>query len=97
VKDFNEVSVLYIFLTLDIRGINDIRLISGPIHAPRLISGHIHAPSHELEGTYTNTPPTKVISKRILVELLGIREESVILYLWGMNPLACSSFFYVET
>jgi len=33
----------------------------------------IHAPYHELEDTDTNTPPTKVISKRILVELLGIR------------------------
>ena len=29
------------------------------------------------------TRPNKVISKRIFVELLGIREESVILYLWG--------------
>ena len=51
---------------------NDIRLNPRPIHAP----------SHE-----TNTPPTKVTSKRILVELLGIREESVILCLRGMNPL----------
>jgi hypothetical protein len=31
---------------------------------------------------------TKVINKKIFVELLGIREESVMLYLWGMNPLA---------
>ena len=33
-----------------------------------------------------------------LVELLGIREESVILYLWGMNPLAYSAiqYFYIE-
>jgi hypothetical protein len=77
-KYFNEASVLYIFLTLDIKGINDIRLISSPIHAP----------SHELEDTDTNTPLTKVISKRIFVELLDIIEESVILYLWGMNPLA---------
>ena len=45
-----------------------------------------------------NTPPTRVISKRIFVEFLGIREESVILYLWGMNPLAYFSLlFYVET
>jgi hypothetical protein len=65
-------------LTLDIRVINDIRLISRPIHAP----------SHELEDTDTNTTPTRIINKRIFVELLGIREESVILYLWGMNPLA---------
>jgi hypothetical protein len=48
----------------------------------------IHAPNHELEGTDTNTLPIKVNSKRILVELLGIREECVILYLLGMNPLA---------
>jgi hypothetical protein len=70
-KYFNDASVLYLFLTLDIRGINDIRLISNPIHAP----------SHELEDADTNTPPTKVISKRIFVEFLGIREESVLLYL----------------
>jgi len=75
------------FLTLDIRGMNDIRLISKPIHASSL----------ELEDTDINIPPTKVISKRIFVELLGIREESVILYLWGMNPLAYFSLhFYVE-
>ena len=86
-KYFNEASVLYMFLTLAIRGMNDIRLISKPIHAP----------SHELEDTDTNIPPTKVISKRIFVELLGVREESVILYLWGMNPLAyLSLLFYVE-
>jgi hypothetical protein len=76
-KYFNEASVLYIFLTLDIRGIN-IRLISRPIHAP----------GHGLEDTDTNTSLTRVISKRIFVELLGITEECVILYLWGMNPLA---------
>ena len=77
-KYFSEASVLYIFLTLDIKGINDIRLISSPIHAP----------NHELDDTDTNTPPTKIISRRIFVELLGIREESVKLYLRGMNPLA---------
>ena len=53
-KYFNEVSVLHIFLKLDIRGINDIRLISKPIHAP----------SHELEDTDTNTPLIKVVNKR---------------------------------
>jgi len=53
-----------------------------------LISRPIHAPNHELEDKDTNTPPTEVISKTIFVELLGIREESVIPYLWGMNPLA---------
>jgi hypothetical protein len=86
-KYSNEASVLYMFLTLDIRGMNYIRLISEPIHAS----------NHELEDTDTNTPPTKVISKRIFVELLGIRKESVILYLWGMNPLSYFSLlFYVE-
>jgi hypothetical protein len=39
-----------------------------------------------LEDTDTNAPPTKVVSKRVLVELLGVREESAILYLWDMNP-----------
>jgi hypothetical protein len=59
--------VLYMFLTFDSRGMNDIRLISSPIHAP----------SHEFEDTGTNIPLTKVIGNRILVELLGLREESV--------------------
>jgi hypothetical protein len=49
-KYFNEAFVLYIFLTLDIRGINDIRLISRPIHSPSL----------ELEDTDTNTPPQRL-------------------------------------
>jgi len=50
-----------------------------------------------LEDTDTNTPPTKVIGRRIFVELLGVREESVILYLRGMKPLALLSLlFYVE-
>jgi hypothetical protein len=44
-------------LSLDIRGMNDIKLIIRPIHAT----------SHELEVTDTNTPLTKVISKSILV------------------------------
>jgi len=77
-KYFNEASVLYVFLTLDVTGMNDIRLISRPIHVP----------NHELEDTDTKIAPTIVIIKRIFVELLGIREESVTLYLWGMNPLA---------
>ena len=54
-KYFNEASVLYLFLTFDIKGMKDIRLISRPIHAP----------NHELEATDTNTPPTKVTSRRI--------------------------------
>ena len=62
---------------LDIRGMNDIILISKPIHAP----------SHELEDTDTNTPPTKVISKRIFVELLGIREEYYTLFM-GYEPIS---------
>ena len=62
-----------------------------------LISRPIHTPSHELEATDTNTP-TKVISKRILVELQGIRLVSVILSLWGRNPLASFMLlFYIET
>ena len=78
-KYFNQASVLYMFLTLGTKGMNDIRLISRPIHDP----------NHELEDTVTNTVPTELISKkRIFVELLGIREASVILYLWGMKPLA---------
>jgi hypothetical protein len=69
-------------------GVNDITLIPRPIHAP----------SHELENTDTNTPPTKVIIKGNLVEFLGIREESVIIYLWGMNQLAYFILlFYIET
>jgi hypothetical protein len=82
-KYFNEASVLYMFLTLDIGGLNGIRLISRPFHAP----------SHELENTETNTPPTKLISKRILVGLLGIREESFVPYLWGMNSLDYFAYF----
>jgi hypothetical protein len=57
--------------TLAIREVNNVRLISRPIHAP----------SHELEDTDTDTPPTILIIKGNLVELLGIREESVINYL----------------
>ena len=66
-----------------IRGMNDITLNSKPIHAP----------SHELDDTDTIIPPTRVVNKRIFVELLGIREESVILYLWGMSPLAYLAYF----
>jgi hypothetical protein len=46
---------------------NDIRLSSRPIHAP----------CHELEDTDTNTLRTKVVSNRISVELLGVREEGI--------------------
>ena len=66
---------------------NDIRLISRPIHAP----------SHELKDKDSNTP-TKVINKRIFVELLGVTEESVVMYLRGVNILAYFSLlFYIET
>ena len=77
-KYFSEASVLYIFLALDIRGINDIRLISRPIHAP----------SHELENTDTNTPLIKVVNKRILVEFLGIREVSLFTLFMGYEPIS---------
>jgi hypothetical protein len=77
IKYFNEASVLYMFLTLDIRGIKDIKLISSPIHAP----------NHELEETEIRVPPTKVVSKRILVEFLGIREESFTLFM-GYEPIS---------
>jgi len=70
-------ALVYMFLTLDIKGMNI-----------RLISRSIHVPNHELEDTDTNTTPTKAVSRSIFVELLDIREESVILYLWGLNPLA---------
>ena len=49
-KYFNEASVLYIFLTLDVQGINNIRLISRPIHAP----------NHKLEDTDTASLKTKI-------------------------------------
>jgi hypothetical protein len=48
-KYFSEASVLGTFLTLDVRGINNIRLISSPIHAP----------THEFEDTDTIQRPTK--------------------------------------
>jgi hypothetical protein len=47
-----------------------------------------------LQDTDTNKPLTRVIGKRTLAELLGIREESVILYLWGMNQLAYRYLVY---
>jgi hypothetical protein len=82
-KYFSEASVLYIFLVLDISGINDIRLISSPIHAP----------SHELEDTDTNTPLTRVVSRRIFVGLLGIREESFTLFM-GYEPISLFSLLF---
>jgi hypothetical protein len=52
----------------------------------------IYALDRAATGT-GNAPPTPVINKRIFVELLAIREESVMLYLWGMNPLANVAYF----
>jgi hypothetical protein len=64
----------------------------------QFISRPIHVPSHELEDTVTNTTPTKVIIRRFFVELMGIREGNVILYLWGMNELPYFSLlFCIET
>jgi hypothetical protein len=62
----------------DISGINDIRLISNPLQAP----------SHEFDEIEIKIPPINVVVSRIFVLLLGIREESCILYGWDMNPLA---------
>lgn len=45
--------MFYLLLMLDIRGMNDIRLISRPIHAP----------SHDLEDIDTNTPLTKLVRR----------------------------------
>jgi len=58
-----KLSLLYVFWTLDIRGMNDIRLMSRPNRAPYL----------ELGDTDTNKLLIKVVSKRILVQLVGIR------------------------
>jgi hypothetical protein len=76
IKYFSEDSLFFMFLTLDIREMNDIRLISRPIHAP----------NHELQDTDTDKHLTKVVSERIFVELLDIREESV--YSRGYEPIS---------
>jgi hypothetical protein len=65
-KYFREASVVKIFSCVDIRGINDMRLISNPIQAP----------SQELDEMEIKIPPIKVIDRRVLVGLLGTREES---------------------
>jgi hypothetical protein len=54
-------------LWVSISGMNDNKLISNPIHAQ----------IHELEDTEFKTPLVNVVNKRILVGLLGLREESV--------------------
>ena len=64
-KYFNDAWVFYMFLTLDIRRINDIRLISRPIHAP----------SHELEDTDINTSPQTKLNSVALVRERTIPTE----------------------
>ena len=54
------------------------------IHDIRLISRPTHAPSHELEDTDPNIPPTKVISRRIFIELLGL-EKRVLYSIYGVR------------
>jgi hypothetical protein len=54
----------------------------------RFTSSPIHAPNHELEEMEIMIPLISVVNKRIFVELLSIRMESVYLYLWGISPLA---------
>jgi hypothetical protein len=51
-KYFKEASVLYMFLTLYIKWMNDIRLIPRPIHAP----------NHELEDTDINILNTNILN-----------------------------------
>ena len=53
----------------------------------------LHAPNHELEDTGTNTPPTKIISKRNLFELLGIREENFTLFM-RYEPITLSFAYF---
>ena len=65
-KYFSEASLVNIFFVVDIRGIKDSKLISKPVHTP----------NHELDEIEMRVPPTRVSSRRIFVELLGIREES---------------------
>jgi hypothetical protein len=54
----------------------------------RFTSSPIHAPNHEFDEMEIIIPLISVVNKRIFVELLDIRMESVCLYLRGMNPLA---------
>ena len=75
-KYFNAASVLYMFLTLGVKGMNDIRLISRPIYAP----------NHELEDTDSNTTPTKAISKRTLLSYWAL-ENRVLYTIYGVWTL----------
>ena len=70
---FNEASVLYMFLTLDIRGMKDIRMISRSIHAP----------NHEMEDIDSNTPPTKLISfSSLSVSFIDVKSFLCFLFGW---------------
>lgn len=77
IKYFKEASVVKIFSCEDISGIKDIRLISNPIQAP----------SQELDEIEIKIPPIKVVDRRILVGLLGTREESYTLCM-GYEPIS---------
>lgn len=83
-KYLRDASVVKILFLFDIIGINDNKLTSRPIQAP----------NQELEETVINTPSKSIKRKRIFGELLGIREESFMLYRWGMSPLALFSLLF---
>lgn len=74
------------FLVLSIRGINDNKLISKPIHAP----------NHELDEIEIIVPPIKVDRKRVFVGLLCIKKKrNNCLYKWDMNPLALLAYLFI--
>lgn len=77
-KYFKDASVVNILSLLEIRGINDNKLISNPIHAP----------NQEFDEIVINNPLIKVDKNRIFVEVWVTRRERFFLYKWGMNPLA---------
>ena len=72
--------MLCIFLTLDIGGMNDIRLISGPFHAPSL----------QLENIDSNTLLTKLV-RGFWLSYWEI-EKSVFTLFMGYEPI---SLFYL--
>jgi hypothetical protein len=57
-----------------------------------IISG-FHCIIVELEDTDTSTPPTRVVSKIILVEFLGIREERFTLFM-GYEPISLTLAYF---
>jgi len=77
IKYFSADSVERWSFLSEMRGINDIMLISSPIQAP------IHVEAEIL----INVPLAKVRENNRLDGFGNIRRESV-LYQWGMNPLA---------